>query len=52
MTPQLGQTPGQTPGRTPVRDKLNINSEDAFGDMDDVMHIRQQQVNFLLNFIF
>ncbi|XP_033635958.1 cell division cycle 5-like protein [Asterias rubens] len=43
MTPQLRPTPGQTPGRTPVRDKLNINSEDAFGEVDDMMFLRQQQ---------
>ncbi|XP_022081761.1 cell division cycle 5-like protein [Acanthaster planci] len=43
MTPHLGQTPGQTPGRTPVRDKLNINAEEAYGDMDDMMLAKQHQ---------
>ena len=35
-----------TPGRSSVRDKLNINREEAFMDENDSeLAIRQQQVN-------
>ncbi|XP_072035693.1 cell division cycle 5-like protein [Amphiura filiformis] len=38
-----GQTPAQTPGKTPVRDRLNINPEEALADVDDLHYARQQQ---------
>ncbi|XP_071957167.1 cell division cycle 5-like protein [Antedon mediterranea] len=36
MTPRSGKVSGQTPQQTPVRDRLNINTEDAMEDIDDV----------------
>ena len=44
LTPRMGTGGGQTPGQTPLRDKLNINPEDAFVDMDGIQSVKQQQV--------
>ena len=41
LTPRPGQAIGQTPMRTPVRDKLNINAE---GEYDDIEYSNAQQV--------
>lgn len=43
MTPRMGTGGGQTPGQTPLRDKLNINPDDAFTEFDSVQSVKQQQ---------
>ncbi|XP_041462209.1 cell division cycle 5-like protein [Lytechinus variegatus] len=43
MTPRMGTGGGQTPGQTPLRDKLNINPEEALMEFDSVHSAKQQQ---------
>lgn len=51
MTPRAGLTPrstpragSATPGATPLRDKLNINPDDAFMEYDSQREAKRQMV--------
>lgn len=44
LTPRMGTGGGgATPGQTPLRDKLNINPEEALMEFDNVHSLKQQQ---------
>ena len=56
MTPRSGATPrmgapGQTPLRTPIRDKLNINAEDEYEDMEYAQFQQVSKCDSLLFFV-